>query len=522
MHSETWRKTPPVMSSQIDIKIFGYCNQTPEELERLFVTHGVARLLEVEGEYVIVTTTSTGETWLVSSAEGYIQHFYCLVSGRFCHGPTVLDTFAQSRLPWHFDFKTLSDIALLESPLGDRTLHPNIKRVGPREIVHFDGSRLTTTRAPFEQLHPGEAVAPVETVRIFNQAVMRCVGPKNVLPISAGFDSRAILASCLAQGVRPNLLVCGFPNSTDVLAAEHLAELTKLPLERIELRAHDYLEHGLEISRLTSGAKSADHWHTFHYVHKSTQDRSANLLVGTNGEWARTHSLPLGFLATACDHLPPSIFHQFYWRAKLRSPFAQFSNWLAPEFDEELSATPERVSRLMSHCPGSVLEGLDRYYLEQRVRNFHSSGYKMYAANFDKVRMPFMDRHWIAATQDLPRELRLGSNWHRLAIHHNAPHLLQVPTGAISGAVAPKAPPFEWVSKGLARPVPYTRYREWFGSRQVRDFILANLDHLEPILQPDAVKEDISSGRPNAPIGLVLAFIFFHRALEGADGSRSI
>lgn len=509
------------MNTQLHVTILGYCDKTPREIQQLFLAHGASPLRGLDGEYVIVIRGPQDAVWLVGGPEGYVQYFYSLENERFAHGPTVLDAFAQSNLSWHFDLTTLSDIALLEAPLGNRTLHPRINRLGPREVVHYDGQKLTIERLSFEQAHPVEPVSPEVTVRLFNDAVQRCVAEVNVLPISAGFDSRAILSSCLAQGIRPNLLVCGYPESTDVRAAEQLSKLTGLSLERVELCARDYLEHGQHVSHLTSGAKSAAHWHTYHYVHKCTQDRNANLLVGTNGEWVRTHSLPLGIIAKACDQLPPSVFHRVYWRLKQSNPFTRLKHWLTPEFEAHLNDTAERVRRLESYCPGTVLDGLDRYYLEQRVRNFHSSGYKMYAANFANTRMPMMDRRWIAATQGLPRELRLGSNWHRLAIHTNAPELLEVPVGAIRGNVPTKAPPLEWVSKGLARPVGYTRYGEWFGSREVRDFIVANVDKLAPLYQPDQVAKDVKQRKSKLPIGLLLAFIFFNHALDATLERRS-
>jgi hypothetical protein len=83
-----------------------------------------------------------------------------------------------------------------------------------------------------------------------------------------------------------------------------------------------------------------------------------------------------------------------------------------------LGPAPNAFAR---HAAGLVMpmarsfgDALDAFYTTQRVRNLVGMGLALYSAHCEP-RSPFLDARWIRAALHLPREERLGSNYHRRA-----------------------------------------------------------------------------------------------------------
>ena len=250
----------------------------------------------------------------------------------------------------------------------------------------------------------------------------------------------------------------GDDDSTDVVVSRQIAGALGLELAVVSLRPEDYLENGATISALTNGTKTARHWHTGIYVWKAALAAQQTLLVGSNGEFARSFFLDKGLPAMLAAQLAPAHALQRLWRFKLRrSVFrpgetAHVCGPLASEFRQD--AQEERLRRMVRFCGGGLLPGLDRFYLEQRVRNFIGNGLKLYSAHAT-WRAPFLRSDWTGEAWKLARPWKLGSNWHRFRRRRQLPAAARLPRAWPVPPVAPKgaAPVLEDRRPGKNRPL---------------------------------------------------------------------
>ncbi len=189
------------------------------------------------------------------------------------------------------------------------------------------------------------------------------------------------------------------------------------------------------------------------------------------------------------------------------------------------SGQRERINRLVRLSGSRLLSGLDRFYLQQRVRHFMGNGLALYRANVD-CRTPFLDRDWCSAIAALPRHWKIGANWHRYAIWRNWPQLLDFPEERVGNRMARRAPASYWLPLGR-RPdvVPYARYGEWFGSPLIVNAVrehsrgladLVDLRVVERILH----EHEQSSNRVRA-VGVLLSLGIWRELVGLASGAES-
>src|SRR3990172_1975422 len=150
------------------------------------------------------------------------------------------------------------------------------------------------------------------------EEVARCAGSSPILSASAGFDSRVLLAALLEGGKKPELVVQGYPHSTDRLVVEAIGRQFRLKVRSIELTTEDYLSGTDKICHATSGTKPANHWHTYLYPAKSSLSGNDSFFVGANGEFVRSYYLDRGIVSLTANRLPPSIGLREFWKRKIK------------------------------------------------------------------------------------------------------------------------------------------------------------------------------------------------------------
>ena len=146
-------------------------------------------------------------------------------------------------------------------------------------------------------------------VDLLCKEVSRCVGPSPaVLSASGGFGSRVLLATLLAGGRKPELVVQGSSSSTDRIVVEAIGRRFGLKVHGIELTTKNYRSTADKICRATNGTKPAAHWHSYIYPAKSGLAENNRCFVGANGEFVRTYFLDKGIIVLVADRLPPAWF----------------------------------------------------------------------------------------------------------------------------------------------------------------------------------------------------------------------
>jgi len=150
---------------------------------------------------------------------------------------------------------------------------------------------------------------------------------------------------------------------------------------------------------------------------------------------------------------------------------------------------------------------LDRFYLEQRVRNFIANGLQLYGES-SRWRAPFLGREWTRLVWQLPRAWKLGSKWHRFAIWRNEPRLLNFPEEGLGHNMTKSIPWLYW--SGVRRRVPivgYADYRGWFAHGCLADYLMDRAERLGAIIAPATVRAIVAQQRRHASRTRVLSFL---------------
>ncbi len=504
-------------SSNYQITLYGYCQLTPREILEKFTTEGVKNLNYLSGEYVIILENKQlKECYIITSAHGICQYYYTLDKNQFYHSDTVLGVLEKSGINWEWNWEALANLSLLDHVLENETLHPNIYRVSQGSILHFYEGKLKTTTLTWDDLHPPIKSTPENALNIFNQEIAHWMKNHPVcVSISGGFDSRLILSSVIKNGVKPLLVTMGNDHSTDVIISRQIAQSLALELHTIPLSIEQYLQHGEKISVLTNGTKTFRHWHTYLYTYEAKLSSNYRFFIGTNGEFARTFYYDFGRKSLLKNFFESEVTLTQLWQQKLRSIFTpdelkSFNPQFSQQFTQEKQQ--QRLERIKNLCHQQFLPGLDRFYLENRVKNFMGNGLKLYSDNVFWI-APFLNKEWVSIMWRLNRNWKLGSNWHRFAIEKNLPELLNFPEEGKSAKMYSKAPKNYWENNPKYPIIAYGNYAQWLQSDLITEFLLDQVSLIADLVEKNTVISIIDNhkeklNRTNA-IALLLSMIFW-------------
>ena len=333
---------------------------------------------------------------------------------------------AAAGFAWEWNDVAIAQLALLGHTIGLHTLHPRIYRMPSDARLEFRDGKLTTTRlSPFSSWRWDEDELD-ESFASLKQAFEDCLSGEDqpILSLSGGYDSRLLLALCHWKGLRPHLFVSGTPDTSDRKIATLAAELMDLPIECIVLKPDDYLRHGEEISHATSGVKTVEHWHTWHYS-RQLNDKSKLHLVGSNGEFARTYYNDWLSRSRVLRCLGLSGLRG-YLLARMLSRARRYSRHHALSVFASIPSVLHSLETDLATYPSSFLPALDTFYATERVRHFIGSGIACYA-EFTRPRSPFLDRSWMRSVAAVKRQWKEDDRYHRMATEALASPLARIP-----------------------------------------------------------------------------------------------
>lgn len=393
------------------ILVQGYSTWTPDRIADWVLAD--KDISEIDGDFVLAMNRS-GQDLLVSSFLAAMPYYYAVgKGGTLVHGDNVFEVARRAQIPWKWNERTALSLALYGHSLNEDTLCEGVWRILPAVKVQIrDGRRVLEHLKvrPFVWDGPGEEEGAFARLQ---RAFDGCLAQEQAvhLSLSAGYDSRLLLALCLDRGITPQVSVMGYADSTDVLVAQDLCKAVGLPLEVMELDADDYLRLGGQIANATSGVKTAINWHT--YLYSQSKDFSEGIhLVGSNGEFARTFFFDKPAL-NPVTAVSPALGMNVYWFARLTRRRAKFSSRnpllaRSPLGPVDLSAQ----AHLSGHWSAKrTLPALDAFYAEQRVRHFIGAGLACYRTT-GRPRSPFLDALWMRAVAATPRPVRQQSRFH--------------------------------------------------------------------------------------------------------------
>lgn len=496
-----------------DISVIGYCSLRPTEILNAY---RAGTLNKAEGEFVVVLA-GPDKVVLANSRFGTQGYYYAERDGSLFHGTTVLEVLSQSGLDPEWDYGALGDMLYFEQAIGSSTLHPYVRRLSPGETLVHERGVLTSSRFDWETEPEGEQLAarPEVALECFNRAIQCTVTSQPVLLMTAGFDSRVILSGLLRLGIRPILAVAGWEYSTDVLVARQIAKEFGLEVRVAELSANDLIDSGVEISAWTNGILPFNHASPYFYCQRWNLTRDDVGYMGMNGEYARTFYLDRGVLGRILNSIAPVDLSRYYWNKKhtidevarlkfrpdeLKQMPQEFALAVGPE------SYSERVDRCVAICGDKLLNGLDRFYLGQRVAYFMGNLLRLCAINM-RWRAPFLDNGWVHVVRRLPRSWKSGSNWHRFAVMTNCPKLLEYPEQGYAERWAKKAPPFYWRRKFKLPYISYLDPNEALAKGPLGEYVHDHAGEVDDLVPADLTRKILAEHRAGSYRGRALYYL---------------
>lgn len=515
-------------SREMSVQIHGYCHATPKQITELINSGREQEAIHLGGNFVAIAERGQ-KVWLITSPYGVVPYFHNSGTAGFYHGPTVRDVLHRADgIEWRWNAESLADLFALEHLTKSETLHAAVERTPPASVLYWNGEVLKRWRASWSEIHDryGAHGNPDRMVDLLCEETTRCADSSPVLSASGGFDSRVLLAALLAGGKKPELVVQGFPDSTDRVVVEAIGRKFNIKVRIVELTVDDYVLSAKKICRATSGTKPAAHWHTYIYTAKSGLSGNDRFFVGANGEFARTYYLDKGALSLAANCLPPSLALREFWKRKAKPALkAEDLTGVTPEVAEYLRrGTDQQALRLAKAClSGPTLHRLDHFYLEERVRHFIGNGLALYGLSA-AWRAPFLSAPWVSEADKLPRSWKLGSNWHRFAIKRLCPDLLAFPEEHVAPAMAARHALFYWLpSHRRQKVVPYMDYTKVFTDKKILSLLLDHARDLDDLIDEETIRtmieEQQSSGTRQRVISILLGLAIWRHDVRHAYGS---
>jgi asparagine synthase (glutamine-hydrolysing) len=464
-----------------DTTFYGHPHFDPASVQAA-VQADITSAARLEGEFA-VATQSSGGTSIFCSGVGVTQLFYAVRDGKFHYGDTVSDVVEAAGFDWIWDYDALTNLAVFGHLIGKQTLHPAVSRVGKGELVRWNGSAISTKTYVIDQKISSNPVN--DAIDALLESVRSQHKPGDVISVSAGFDSRVILAAFLSLGLKPNLVVMGAENSTDVLIASQIAKTFNLPLEHVPVCGTRGLADRFLITRLTSGTKTIENWHTYEYTAGASFPAGSGIWIGSNGEFARTFYVDRGLQFYAANAVGTPMVKKF-WQTKIsrNSLPDTLRPALTDEFLECLSSEKQLTQLQSFFSFESLAQVNDHLYLE-RVRQFIANGLRLVSTKYTP-KTPFLDPRWIAAVQRMPRRWKLGNRWHRHAIRRLFPKLLAFPYD-LTGDAMGNAPGLKyWLGfSPHSNSVPFFDYRAFVKSQEFRQVYASSIRALSGLFRND-------------------------------------
>lgn len=499
------------------ITIYGYCEGTQQELDKLILRRSFGTVQSLKGEFTIVHQREDNIT-IITSLIGAIQYFYYYDGNRFSHGSCILDIVEDMGLGWEWDWESVGDLCEQEYLTMNRTMHKSIKKVPAGSILTFRNKLVIRTTNLLDTI-PIRDANPLDAIQILNEETARLMGDQPVLSLSGGFDSRLILSSMLKQGIHPRILTLGNEGTSDMEVAKSIISDFSLEHLRVNLDVEDLLKHGQHIARITNGAKPACHWHTYIYPKKAGMTKDHSFFVGTLGEFARSYYFDKGFLSLLNEGFT-SFSQRRLWYLRLlrhRTFSENETKSLCDSLSSQVSSNGiiKRAFRNAKLSKGDFMAGNTRFYLEQRVAHFYANGISMYN-DTTLWRSPFHNIDWLRIIWCLSDQWKLGSNWHRLAIEKNYPKLLDFSEekGLSRKYMLKKAPPLYWLP--ITQRNKYNNYdmsQQWYQDTRIKELIMDNRGYLDQIIEPELCESIVTEHRKfktrTRAISFLLSIIYF-------------
>ena len=447
------------------LSLYGYSPETPESILARIASG--ARPSSLKGDFVLVAEGQEARTGrplmvFISSLIAAVPHYIARAGAHWVHASTVFECCQKAGLPWRWNWDALAQLVLFEHVLGNASLHADIERVPARSVLRLCGAkRDVVTEAFWSELHAERRLRALPTDAA--EVLLEVLGElpalnRYSLSLSAGYDSRLLLAGLTRLRREVTTACMGSPGATDPRIAAQLAQAMGCRFQRVEIEPADYLRHADDIVRTTSGEKIFWHWHTAIYSRKVGFDSQTTHLAGSNGEFVRSYFFDKGMAAELLDLCGYSRWDRWLSlkNASRRRVAPAVRRALDPfsPFARALNARRQLEESFLRMRFG---DGLDYFYAAERVRNFIGLGLALYRGSFPTM-SPFLDARFIRVAAQLTRHNKLADRTPRALIAKLQPSLLEFPADDSGRPMGQQPAAFFFLRKPTSHA--YQRHRE--------------------------------------------------------------
>lgn len=401
----------------------------------LFDREGLSFASQLNGHFALAIWDHTlRRLVLVTDRYGLVPLYFTRSAGRLAFAFSLHVLCADPNLPRVADERTVADLLTFGYPLGDKTLLEAVSLLPPATVATYtagDWEQQTYWRLAF----PAEADrwddehALNELSRLFTNAVERRLVGNPLIPLSAGMDSRAILA---AAPIETPLVTYTFgePDCADQVYARRLADARRTEHHAYTLVPEDIERHAENVVKLTDGTLDLFNAHGVSLA-DDLRRYGTCVVSGLGGEFIRN------FFGYPGHDTEPSgyLFHHI---ARFFSDI-QRRELLTPDLYRRVQGCPEASFHLaFSETEQATVsqERLDSFYLQQRMRRFTLNGVRVFGSRLD-YRAPFLDDSVVAGMTQLPVHLKRFTWFHSAFISQHAPDLARIPLGHTNEAISP-------------------------------------------------------------------------------------
>ena len=408
----------------------------------------------------------------------------------------------------------LADFLAFGHPLGEHTLFRGVERLPAATLMSWAAGELRLRRYWAPAMRPLQrwSQADLEAIRgTFNETVASMVaagGPLS-LALSGGGDSRAILSTMVAAGLRPDTVTHAVAEASDIVLSKQLAAQAGTTHHSYVVRGEDLASYVEPAVRLFGGQVAGVDVHPLCFLNEYPAFTRA-MFTGLGGNlYKRSHffveqNLRLNTLPALARWVLGRYNQLIYVQG-------DFEALLTPEWYPALRDLPGRSVNAALESIGPETPMAQRsfvFYLQERVCKYLSKGDALVRREIE-TRHPFMDRRLLELVCGLPAAARNRGVVPMYIITRNAPQLLDVPTTwELGDGFPPRRYPLTtwervttYVSqvrqmaaeqrRGKSLMVHNYRYADWLrgGLRPlVEDVLLDPRAQARPFFRPETVR----------------------------------
>ncbi len=434
-------------------KLIGYSPLEPNDLAAKIAAG--CKPSQLPGDFILIIEGTRGDRLpyvaLITSAVCAIPYYIYQLNNQFVHGLNVFEVVELAKIAWKWNNNALNSIALLGFCLGNDSLHQDVQRVNPASIYYYS-QQLNIIKDTFPtDIFSSDRISLDDALEEYNRVCDRYYSDRQVcLSLSAGYDSRVLLASLLKRGIKPIVGTEGSPDSQDVQIASAIAKDLALEHRIIELTENDFVKSANRIVEATSGELLlSGGWGSFLFLQQVQFPQNMLHLAGSNGALFKTFYFNMGILSQIADRFPKLLLKQ-YFNTYLNYRGKKYKNTTKTFLWNKQSLNPQQISdrcyqlSAIDNC--QFCDRLDYFHTYYRVRNYTAQGTALYNL-LNLTSSPFLDYRVVMAGARLNRKYKLNIFFHQQILLDNYPQLINYPINGSNISTTPVERNFYWLKK---------------------------------------------------------------------------